>query len=75
MTQTMPGASFSVLWDYADVAALSFYPHMQYPLDLGNPVAMLDEVGRYTDRPLAISESGYPAQPIDISRPGLHPGN
>lgn len=59
----------SVLWDYADIAAISYYPYMQYPLDLGNPVAMLDELREHTDKPLAISESGYPAQTIDF--PGL----
>ncbi|MEZ5567198.1 MAG: hypothetical protein R3E54_02390 [Halioglobus sp.] len=59
----------SVLWDYADVAAISYYPHMQYPLDLGNPVAMLDQLRKHTDKPLAVSESGYPAQTIDF--PGL----
>lgn len=68
-------SELSVLWDYSDIAALSFYPYMQYPLDLGNPVAMLDEVGKHTDKPLAISESGYPAQTIDFPGLGHVPAN
>jgi hypothetical protein len=57
------------LWNYADIAAVSYYPFMQYPLDLKNPVAMLEELRERTELPIAVSESGYPAQPLEY--PGL----
>ncbi len=60
----------SMLWNYSDIAAFSFYPYMQYPLDLKDPVAILRKVRDYTDKAVAISESGYPAQTIEY--PGLH---
>ena len=59
----------SMLWNYADIAAFSYYPFMEYPLNSNDPVAMMDKIRAHTDKPLAISESGYPAQPIDY--PGL----
>lgn len=57
------------LWNYADIAAVSYYPFMQYPLDLAAPVLMLEEIKQHTDLPLAVAESGYPAETLEY--PGL----
>jgi hypothetical protein len=62
-------SEMSLLWNYADIAAFSYYPFMQYPLDLKDPVGMLGRIREHTDKPLAISESGYPAEEIQF--PGL----
>jgi len=58
------------LWNYADIAAVSYYPYMQYPLDINSPISMLDELKKHTDLPIAISESGYPAETLEY--PGIH---
>lgn len=62
-------SEMSQLWNYADIAAFSYYPFMQYPLDLSDPVAIMERIREHTDKPLAISESGYPAEVIEF--PGL----
>jgi hypothetical protein len=62
-------SELSMLWNYSDIAALSYYPYMQYPLEMSDPVQILDRLREHTDKPLAISESGYPAEPIDF--PGV----
>lgn len=61
--------ALEALWNYADIAAVSYYPFMQYPLDMAAPVDMLWELSEHTDLPIAVSESGYPAQTLDY--PGL----
>jgi hypothetical protein len=62
-------SELSMLWNYSDIAAVSYYPHMQYPLDLSHPTKILSTLRDHTDKPVAISESGYPAEQIDF--PGL----
>lgn len=61
--------ALEALWNYADIAAVSYYPFMQYPLDLNSPVPMLEALKEHTDLPIAVSESGYPAQTLEY--PGL----
>lgn len=63
-------AAMAELWNYADIAAVSYYPYMQYPLDINAPIPMLDELRNHTDLPIAVSESGYPAQTLEY--PGIH---
>ncbi len=55
-----------VLWTYSDLAALSFYPFLQQPFNLSDPISVLDEVKKYTDKPIAISETGYPAKSVAV---------
>lgn len=62
-------SAMSLLWNYAYIAAFSYNPFMQYPLDMSNPVAILDSAREHTDKSLSISESGYPAERIYF--PGL----
>ena len=62
-------SEMSALWNYADIAAFSYYPFMQYPLEMSDPVAIMGKIRKHTDKPLAISESGYPAEKLDY--PGL----
>ena len=50
------------LWQDADIAAISFYPFLQYPFDLRDPISALDEVSKHTSKPVAISETGYPGK-------------
>ena len=50
------------LWAFSDIAAISFYPFLQYPFDLRDPISALDEVRKHTTKPIAISEAGYPGK-------------
>lgn len=54
------------LWKHADIAAISFYPFLQRPLDLAKATAALDEVKRRTNKPIAIAESGYPGKQVAV---------
>jgi hypothetical protein len=55
------------LWQHADIVAASYYPFLQRPLDLTNPLNALDELARRAaGKPIAISEAGYPAKQPDI---------
>lgn len=61
-----PAATWSKvqqLWRHSDIAAASFYPFLQHPLDLANPFVALDELRRRAGgKPIAITEAGYPAK-------------
>ena len=50
------------LWKSADIAAVSYYPFLQFPFDLADPIHALDEVQQRTNLPMALSEMGYPAK-------------
>jgi len=52
----------SELWKFSDRAAISFYPFLLHPFDLRHPLKVLDEVKKYTKKPIVISETGYPAK-------------
>lgn len=54
------------LWARSDLIGISFYPFLQYPLDLANPFKSLAKLKRAANRPIAITEAGYPAQPSPI---------
>lgn len=57
--------------DYTDILALSVYPYMTAYMTNAIPMQLLDQLAALTDKPLAISETGYPAQPfrIDMGQP------
>ncbi|BBA32739.1 hypothetical conserved protein [Methylocaldum marinum] len=54
------------LWSHSDLIGVSFYPFLQYPLDLSDPLRSLAKVKSAANKPIAITEAGYPAQPSII---------
>ncbi|MBW4439545.1 MAG: hypothetical protein KME04_20575 [Pleurocapsa minor GSE-CHR-MK-17-07R] len=57
--------------DYTDVLALSVYPYMTAYMTNAIPYDLIDQIAALTDLPLAISETGYPAQPFAIMNQGI----
>jgi hypothetical protein len=51
----------------SDLYAISFYPYMSKYLGNAYPDNMFDELFNISDKPLAIAETGYPAQSFDIN--------
>jgi len=59
---------------YNDIAGISYYPFMIYNLDRAN--ADLDWLRSFTDKPIAICETGYPAETIRLKTYNLEiPGS
>jgi hypothetical protein len=56
---------------YTDVLALSIYPYMTRYMTTAIPTDLIDQIAALTDLPLAISETGYPAQAFRITNAGL----
>lgn len=52
--------------DYTDIVALSIYPYMTRYLTLEIPHTIFDELAGLIDKPMAVSETGYPAQSFEI---------
>lgn len=52
--------------DTTDVLALSIYPFITAFLTNSIPTEIFDQLAELTDKPLAIAETGYPAQPFRI---------
>ncbi|MBK9122291.1 MAG: hypothetical protein IPM16_04095 [Chloroflexi bacterium] len=57
--------------DYTDIVALSIYPYMTRFMTQGIPHSIYDELAELIDKPMAVSETGYPAQSfvIDVGVP------
>jgi exo-beta-1,3-glucanase (GH17 family) len=55
------------LVDYTDILGLSVYPYMTAYMTNVLPEAMFDDLAALTDKPLAITETGYPAQSFGIN--------
>jgi len=47
---------------YSDIVGISYYPFMAGQSE--NPVAIFDWIRSFTDKPLAVTETGYPAEDI-----------
>ncbi len=58
--------AFRDLIDYTDIFALSMYPYMTKYMSNEVPQDMYDLLAEWTDKPMAISETGYPAQDFGI---------
>lgn len=58
------------LVDYTDILGLSVYPYMTAYMTNALPEAMFDDLAALTDKPLAITETGYPAQSFGINIEG-----
>ncbi|MCA9902777.1 MAG: hypothetical protein KC547_02880 [Anaerolineae bacterium] len=52
--------------DYTDILGLSVYPYMTAYMTNSLPEAMFDQLVALTDKPIAITETGYPAQTFSI---------
>lgn len=51
---------------YTDIIALSLYPYMTRYITHEIPRSIYDELAVLIDKPLAVSETGYPAQPFTV---------
>ncbi|MFN8529137.1 MAG: hypothetical protein U0670_11030 [Anaerolineae bacterium] len=58
--------AFNDVIDYTDIFALSMYPYMTRFMTTPYPTDMYDQLATLTDKPMAISETGYPAQTFSI---------
>ncbi len=67
--ETDPAAQREVfldIADYTDIFALSIYPYMTRYLAGDLPETMFDDLFSLSDKPIAIAETGYPAQSFSI---------
>lgn len=62
--------ALSDIIDYTDFLALSVYPYMTAYMTNSIPQKLFDQLAALTDKPLAISETGYPAQDFAIETGG-----
>lgn len=53
--------------DYTDLLALSIYPYMTAYMTNRIPTQLFDELAALTEKPLAVSETGYPAQSFHVA--------
>jgi hypothetical protein len=56
---------------YSDMYAISFYPFLSTYLGNPYPENIFEELFKITDKPLAIAETGYPAQSFVINSNGV----
>lgn len=54
------------LTDYTDLLGLSLYPYMTAYMTHSIPADLFDQLAALTDLPLAVTETGYPAQAFSI---------
>lgn len=59
-------AAFEDIIAYSDYFAVSLYPYMSKYMTAYIPPEMFDDLFSLSDKPLAISETGYPAQTFSI---------
>ncbi|MBX3086834.1 MAG: glycosyl hydrolase 53 family protein [Anaerolineae bacterium] len=57
------------LIDYTDIFAMSVYPYFSVYTTQRLPTDIFDQLAALTDKPLAVSETGYPAQPFTLTQP------
>jgi hypothetical protein len=55
------------LLEYSDLYAISFYPYMSKYLGSAYPSESFRELFRISDKPIAIAETGYPAQSFQLT--------
>lgn len=61
--------AFHDLIDYTDIAAYSVYPYFSVYMMQTLPMHIFDEIANLTDKPMAVSETGYPAQTLTLTQP------
>lgn len=59
------------LIDYTDVFAMSVYPYFSVYTTQILPTDIFDKLRAMTDKPMAVSETGYPAQTFSLSQPPI----
>ena len=62
--------AFADIIDESDYYAISLYPYMSVYLTDSIPASMFDDLFSLSDKPIAIAETGYPAQSFSISDGG-----
>ncbi len=62
--------AFADIIDDTDYYALSLYPYMSVYLTDSIPTTMFDDLFSLSDKPIAIAETGYPAQSFSITVDG-----
>jgi len=55
---------------YTDILGLSVYPYFTRYMTEAIPTALFDELAALTDKPLAVTETGYPAQDFRVDAGG-----
>lgn len=58
--------ALSDILDYTDIVGLSVYPYLTRYMTESIPTSLFDEIAALTDKPLAVTETGYPAQSFDF---------
>lgn len=59
--------ALSDITQYTDIVALSLYPYMTSYMTNAIPTDAFEQLDALIDKPLAVSETGYPAQPFKVS--------
>jgi hypothetical protein len=62
--------AFNDVIDYTDYLGLSVYPYMTHYMTAAIPTALFGQLDALTDKPLALTETGYPAQTFAIDLDG-----
>ena len=62
--------AFANIIDDTDYYAISLYPYMSVYLSDSIPATMFDDLFSLSDKPIAIAETGYPAQSFSITVEG-----
>lgn len=65
--QAMQQQAWDDVIDYTDIVAFSLYPYMTAYMTNSLPMQMFDDLAALTDKPIAVSETGYPAQTFRVS--------
>lgn len=63
--------AFNDVIDYTDIVGLSVYPYMTGYMTNTMPTDLFDQLAALTDKPIAVTETGYPAQDFAINAEGL----
>jgi hypothetical protein len=58
--------AFADVIEYTDYLGLSVYPYMTGYMTNALPTSLFDELAALTDKPIAVTETGYPAQDFAI---------
>jgi hypothetical protein len=63
--------AFNDLIDHTDIFALSMYPYFTSYMTNAIPTEIYNQLAALTDKPLAVAETGYPAQNFNINVSGV----
>ncbi|HEX2622825.1 MAG TPA: hypothetical protein VHL11_21850, partial [Phototrophicaceae bacterium] len=63
--------AFQQVMEYSDYLGISIYPYMTRYMTSSLPLAIFDQLAELTDKPLAITETGYPSQSFEVEANGI----